>query len=553
MAGLPSILSALALAGSRSQGQDVRSQNVAAAQAVANILRTSLGPVGLDKMLVDEIGDVLITNDGATMLKQIEVEHPAAKLLVDLSNLQDEEVGDGTTSVVVIAAELLKRGNDLVKNKIHPTTVISGFRLAAKEAVKYVQENLSVRVDTLGKECLMNIARTSISSKIISGELDFFAKIAVDAVSNVKSVSRNGDVKYPIKAINILKAHGRSVRESALLNGYALNCTRACQGMVQRVTGAKIALLDINLQKYKAPMGVTIRVNDPKQIEQIRQRELDITRDRIQLILRAGANVIMTTKGIDDQHLKYCIEAGAIGVRRCKKSDLLHIAKATGGTVITSLANLEGDESFDPAWLGQAEEVSEDRIADDEMIIVKGCKHTRANTILLRGPSEFMLDEVERSLHDALCIVKRTLESQQVVPGGGACEAALSVFLEIFATSLGSREQLAVAEFAQALLVIPKQLAVNAALDATDLVARLRAHHNTSQKPGEKNAQDLANYGLDLTNGVCRNNLTAGVLEPAMSKVKSLQFATEAAITILRIDDLIKMNPKRQDGPDDDE
>jgi len=294
-------------------------------------------------------------------------------------------------------------------------------------------------------------------------------------------------------------------------------------------------------------MGVIVTVVDPKNLEAIRDREADIIKEKIQMIIKAGANVVLTTKGIDDLCLKYFVEAGAMAVRRCKKEDLKRIAKATGGTLLLNLADLEGNEGFDPASLGTADEVAQERIADDECLLIR-TSNRKAASIILRGANSVMLDEMERSLHDALCVVKRTLESGTVVAGGGAVEAALSIYLENFATTLGSREQLAIAEFAEALLVIPKTLAVNAAKDATELVAKLRAHHNAAQTDTSK--KHLANAGLDLVNGKVRNNLEAGVVEPALGKVKMIKFATEATITILRIDDLIKLNPKREEHPD---
>ncbi|KAI9120347.1 hypothetical protein K1719_007380 [Acacia pycnantha] len=529
----------LDISGERQSGQDVRTQNVMACQAVANIVKSSLGPVGLDKMLVDDIGDVTITNDGATILRMLEVEHPAAKVLVELAELQDKEVGDGTTSVVIVAAEFLKRANDLVRNKIHPTSIISGYRLAMREACKYVEEKLSVKVEKLGKDSLINCAKTSMSSKLIAGDSDFFANLVVDAVQSVKTTNARGEIKYLIKGINILKAHGKSARDSYLMNGYALNTGRAAQGMPLRVAPAKIACLDFNLQKTKMQLGVQVLVSDPRELEKIRQREADMTKERIEKLLKAGANVILTTKGIDDMALKYFVGAGAIAVRRVRKEDMRHVAKATGATLVSTFADMEGEETFEPTLLGYADEVVEERISDDAVIMIKGTKNTSAVSLILRGANDYMLDEMERALHDALSIVKRTLESNTVVAGGGAVEAALSVYLEYLATTLGSREQLAIAEFAESLLIIPKVLAVNAAKDATELVAKLRAYHHTAQTKADK--KHLSSMGLDLSKGTIRNNLDAGVIEPAMSKVKILQFATEAAITILRIDDMIKL------------
>lgn len=525
--------------GERQSGQDVRTQNVVACQAVANMIKSSLGPVGLDKMLVDDIGDVTITNDGATILKMLEVEHPAAKVLVELAELQDREVGDGTTSVVIIAAEFLKRANDLVRHKIHPTSIISGFRLAMREACKYIEEKLAVKVEKLGKNCLVNCAKTSMSSKLIGADSDFFANLVVDAVLAVKMTNVREEIRYPIKSINILKAHGKSARESYLLNGYALNTGRAAQGMPLKVAPARIACLDFNLQRTKMQLGVQVLVTDPRELEKIREREANMTKERIEKLLKAGANVVLTTKGIDDMSLKYFVEAGAIAVRRVRKEDMRHVAKATGATLVSTFADMEGEETFDSSLLGHADEVSEERIADDDVIMIKGTKTTSAVSLILRGANDYMLDEMERALHDALSIVKRTLESNTVVAGGGAVESALSVYLEYLATTLGSREQLAIAEFAEALLIIPKVLAVNAAKDATELVAKLRAYHHTAQTKADK--RHLSSMGLDLAKGTIRNNLEAGVIEPAMSKVKIIQFATEAAITILRIDDMIKL------------
>ncbi len=554
-------------------------------------------------MLVDDIGDVLITNDGATILSQLEVDHPAARVLVDLAQLQDSEVGDGTTSVVIIASELLRRGNEMVKSGLHPTTIMTGYRLALKEAVSYIKKNMVMKVSELGDEHLINAAKTSMSSKIIGKEMDFFAKLAVDAMKSVKmkatiadsagynalnggdadpaansgsnattandaslsssvnnniasqtastsaastntSTSQSGKnvrYKYPLSAIHILKAHGKSSLESHFIDGgFALNAMRAAQGMPTAVEGSlekpvKIAMLDMNLQRHRMAMGVQIVVKDPAEIENIKKREMDITKERIRKIIDAGARVVLTTKGVDDLCMKYFVEAGIICARRCSKDDLKRLAKATGGKVVVTMADMEGNETFDPECLGTCTAVREERIGDGEMLYVHGCQGGGASTIVLRGANEYMLDEMDRALHDSLCVIKRMLESSTLVCGGGAVEAALSVHLEEYASTLDTREQIAIQEFADALLVIPKTLAVNAAKDSSELVAKLRSSHAKSQKDPTAD-ETLRHTGLDLVEGIIRDNLAAGVVEPAISKIKSLRFATEAAITILRID-----------------
>jgi len=538
-------MASLVVGGERTSGNEIREQNVMAASSIANIVKSSLGPVGLDKMLVDDIGDVTITNDGATILKLLEVEHPAAKILCELADLQDQEVGDGTTSVVIIAAELLKNAGTLLRYKLHPTSIISGYRLACREACKYIQDKLSISTSDLDRETLLNCARTSMSSKLVGVDSEFFANMLVDAALSVKRTGNKGETKCPIKSINILKAHGGNMKESISVQGYALNCTVACEGMPKKVVGAKIALLDFSLNKAKMHMGVQVLIEDPEKLDAVRQRENDITKERIHKILGSGANVILLSGGVDDLCMKYFVEAGAMAVRRVKKIDLKRIARSSGGSVCLSLANLEGEESFDASLLGHAEEVSQDRICDDELIIIKNPKNKAAASIILRGANDFMVDEMDRSIHDALCVIKRVLESKSIVPGGGCVEAALSIYLENFATSLASREQLAIAEFANSLLVIPKTLTVNAAKDSADLVAKLRAYHNASQTQESKS--QLKWTGLDLINGTIRDNKKAGVLEPAMSKIKCLKFATEAAITILRIDDMVTIEPPPKD------
>jgi len=536
--------------GERESGADVRAANVTAVAALANILKSSLGPQGLDKMLVDDVGDVTITNDGATILKQLEVEHPAAKVLVELAHLQDTEVGDGTTSVVIIAAELLKRANELVKNQIHPTTIMSGYRIAMKESLKWIQSNLSVKVEGIGDGVLEQVAKTSLSSKFVGGvEGGVFAKIVVDAIRSVKMVGQDGKTKYPVGQVNVLQAHGQSASDSIVIpNGYAIQAFRTSQEMPTSVTNAKIALIDFDLKKHRMGMGVNILIDDPDELEKIRQEEMNITKNKIKKIVDAGCNALFTTKGIDDMAMKYLIEAGILAVRRVDKKDMRRIAKCTGGSIILTMATIEGDEAFEASNLGKAEEVMEQRVGDNEFIFIKGCAQSKAATILLRGANLFMLEEADRSVHDALCAVSRTLESNSVVPGGGAVEVALALHLETFATNYDSYEQMAIWEFAEALQTIPKTLASNAALDAIDLLAKLRVHHNASQTSKDEKKMAYKWYGLDLQNNTVRNSIEAGVVEPMVSKLKSLKFATEAAITILRIDDLVKIAPEQ--GPE---
>lgn len=538
---------ALELNGMRTQGHDVRMANIMAVQALANIVKTSLGPQGLDKMLVDDIGDVTITNDGATILRQIEVEHPAAKILVELAQLQDREVGDGTTTVVIIAAELLRKAADMIKNRIHPTHIITGYKAAMRHAVKYIEEHLSVHTDKLTREEVVSVAKTSMSSKIIGGESEHFSKLAVDAMFHV----RNANGKHPVKNVNIIKAHGLSLLESAFFPGFVLRMSRVSQQMPVRVEKAKVALLDFNLSKFRLGMGIQVLVSDPKNLELIRKRELDILKERLQAILAQGVNVIFTTKAIDDYAAKYLVENNVMGLRRIEKADMRRIAKLTGASIITTMANAEGVESFDAASIGHADVVYEENLGDNDYVFIEN--KTVENPIcslVLRGSNEYMLDEVERSLHDALCVLKRTFETGSVVAGGGAVETALSVHLERMAKKSDSSDQIAIAEFAEALLIIPKTLALNAARDPLDLVSKLTVlHYNNQNEPENPKMKALKFSGLDLLEGKVRDNFAAGVLEPSVSKIKSIKFATEAAIALLRLDDMIKIAPAKEDLP----
>ncbi|XP_954880.1 T-complex polypeptide 1, putative [Theileria annulata] len=542
--------------GHRTTGKEVRAGNVNAVQAIANILKSSLGPKGLDKMLVDDLGDVTITNDGATMLKQLEVQHPAAKLLVDLSELQDQEVGDGTTSVVLIAAELLKRANALANSGIHPTSIITGYKMALRESVKFIRDHMSLSLDSMGTEVLMNIAKTTLSSKLVGFDSEYFAQLVVKAIKTVKTLSDDGDYKYPVGRINVIKVHGKSAKESYVVNGYAVLMGRASQGMPLAVKNAKIAFLDFPLKQYRLHLGIQVNVTDPQELENIRLKEKDITKERVKKILDSGCNVVLSSQGIDDMSMKYFVEAGVIAARRVPKKDLKNISKITNGKLLLTLSNLDGEESFSSEYLGTCESVEEKRIGDWDALFFNTSNNSTEKgesscTLVLRGANDFFINELERSVHDALCALSTALEQNSLVPGGGSVETSLSIHLHNYSKSMSSREQLAIDEFAEALLVIPKTLSLNAALDATEHVSLLKSYHAKYHSDREK-YKEYKWYGLSLSNGKVGNNLEMGVLEATMSKVKSVKFATEAAITILRIDDLITLEPEKQPMGEDD-
>jgi T-complex protein 1 subunit alpha len=533
----------LKLNGERQTGDNVRVQNTRAAQTLAHIIASSLGPIGLDKMLVDDVGEVTLTNDGATILKNLDVQHPAGKVLIQLSELQDREVGDGTTTVVLLAAELIRLGQSLIELKVHPNTVIAGFRKAGKLAVAYLKKNLAVSNDGLDREILVNVAKTAMSSKILHAYSNFFAQIIVDACLTVKSATG----KCPVAKINIVKSLGKSLPESALVsNGIAINATKCVDAMPRVLTDCKVAVLDLGIARTRLPMGITFRLKNAQNLNRIQTEEVDQCRRIVDAILAAGANVIITSKTIDEASLKPIIRAGAIGIRHVSDGEIAAVARATGATVVKNLVDADGEQAFDPAWLGRCGKVEQVAIGDNEMIVFRDGAAENSASIILRGPNTFTLDEANRTLRDALNAVKRVVESHHVVAGGGCVEAGLSVYLGQAALDTSGKEQVAILKFAEALLVIPKTLAANAALDSIDLVGKLRNAHYVAQQAGEK-----CFTALDLYSGGIRDGFKDGVLEPAMSKVKSIQFATEAAITILRIDDLIKCKPDQK--PRDEE
>ncbi|KAK8889494.1 Alpha subunit of chaperonin-containing T-complex [Tritrichomonas musculus] len=534
----------LKIDGDRQTGDNVRVQNVRAAIAVANVVRSSLGPIGLDKMLVDDLGEVTITNDGATILKNLDIQHPAGKVLIQLSELQDREVGDGTTTVVLLAAELLRLGQELIEQKVHANTIIAGYRRAGKLAVAYLKKHLAVANKGLDRDVLINVAKTTMSSKILNAYSDYFAGMIVDACLAVKGT---GD-KCPSQRVNVVKSLGKSFPESTLIaGGLAINATKAAEAMPRTVNDVKIAVLDFGLARTRLPMGVQFRLKDATKLNRIQNEEINECKKIVEAIINAGANVIITSKQIDEASLKPMIKAGIMGIRHVSDGEINAVARCTGATVIKQVVDEEGNQKFDPAWLGRAKSVEQVPIGDNEMIVVRDGAAENSASIVLRGPNTFALDEANRTIRDALSAVKRVVESHHVVAGGGCVEAGLSVYLQKAATEVEGKEQVAMLRFADALLVIPKILANNAALDSIEIVAKLRAAHYKAQEV-PNGPQCFAS--IDLVNNCIRDGYKDGVLEPAMSKVKSIQFATEAAITILRIDDLIKLKPDKKPEQD---
>ncbi|AFM97909.1 T-complex protein 1 subunit alpha [Encephalitozoon hellem ATCC 50504] len=511
-------------------------RNAKAMMKVYNAIKTSFGPLGLDKMCVDSAGEVSITNDGATILQNMVVDDPAAKILVDLATHQDHEVGDGTTSVVLIAASLIEKGAGLIASGVHPSVVVSGYKMAFNECVQFIKKSISKSALNLGPKALKNVVKTSISSKVINSENELFCGIVIDALKCIESTGENKKNTYPIEDINILKHPGGSMKESFLYQGYALNCSLASNFMKKQIKKPKILCIDFGLQKYKNPLTVSIVVDDPNRLEDIRKKELEITKKQVKAIIDSGADVVLTTRGIDDMCTKILLEAGIVGVRRCKKEDLVVIAKATGTGLVNSISDLNGTDSI--TALGSADKFEVVPIGEEECILINGLKRKMAS-IILRGANSQLLDEMQRSVHDAICVLKRTLESNNIVPGGGSVECALSLMLEKFAFTVNSKEHVAIHRYAESLLSIPKILATNAGLDSNEIVASLMS----SQSKESAKSSDSKFLGIDVTTGRIQDNFEHGIIEPSMNKMKSLKAATEAAISILRINEVIILPP----------
>jgi thermosome len=504
------------------KGKDAQRNNITAAKAVAEIVRTSLGPRGLDKMLVDTIGDVTITNDGATILKEIDTQHPAAKMVVEVAKSVDNEVGDGTTSAVVIAGSLLDKAEELLNKNVHPTIIVDGYESASEQALKLL-EKIAVKVDQADKELLMKVARTSMYSKLVSEDSLILSEIAVDATKQVADVNGNGTMKVDLDNIKVEKKAGGSIHDTKLIKGIVLDKEVVHSGMPKRIEKAKIALITSPLEIEKTEISAEIRINRPQQMQSFLDEENRMFKSMVDKIIAAGANVVVCQKGIDDVAQHYLSNSGILAVRRTKESDMLKLAKATGATIVNNLDDLTDKD------LGSADLVEERKIETDKWVFVEGCKNPKAVTILVRGGSQRVVDEAERSVHDALMVTKAVIEEPKIVAGGGAPEAYIANELRGWSSSLEGRAQLAAQKFADALESVPTALAENAGMDPIDSMTELRA----KQEKGDRWT------GIDVMNTKVSDMFKRNVVEPVAVKEQIIKSATEAASMILRIDDVV--------------
>jgi len=513
-------------------GRDAKRMNIAAAKIIAEAVRTTLGPRGMDKMLVDTLGDVTVTNDGVTILKEMDVEHPAAKMMVEVAKTMDEEVKDGTTTAVVVAGALLHQAEKLLDQGIHPMVIVTGYRMAADKA-REILEELAERTSIEDDQTLKRIAMTSMTGKKAEGAREKLAELAVEAVRKIAD-KVDGKYRVDLDYVGIEKKAGGSTEDSQIVSGLILDKERVHPGMPEVVRNARIALLDLPLEIKKTETDAEIRVTRPEQLRAFLDQEEKMLKEMVDKIASVGANVVFCQKGIDDLAQHYLAKAGILAARRVKKSDMEKLARATGGKIVTSLDDLT------PAELGKAGVVEERKIGDKKFIFVRECENPRAVGILVRGGSEHVTDEIERGLTDALGVVAAAVEDSRYVYGGGAPEMALAVRLRDYADTVGGREALAIKAFADALEVIPKTLAENAGLDSVDILVELRARHG---KPEGKY------YGVDVYSGKIEDMRKLGVCEPLRVKVQAIKSAAEAAIMILRIDDVIAAAKKSFPSP----
>lgn len=516
----------------RSRGREAQYANIMAARIVAEAVKSSLGPKGMDKMLVDTFGDVTITNDGATILDEMDIQHPAAKMMVEVAKTQDKEVGDGTTTAVVLAGELLSKAQELIRKEVHPTIIVDGYRKATEKALEYL-EQIGIAVKPTDRESLKKIAETAVASKIVSERKDYVADLAVRAILQVVEKVKDR-YRVDIDDIKLQKKPGGSLVDTKLIQGIIVDKEVVHPGMPKRVADAKIALVDCPLEVEKTEFNAKINIESPDQMTAFLDEEEKMIKDMVEKIAGSGANVLLCQKGIDDVAQHYLARKGVLVVRRVKKSDMEKLAKATGGRVVTKLEDLSAKD------LGKAKLVEERKIGDEKWVFIEGCKNPRAVTILIRGGTERIVDEAERSLHDALMVVKDVVEEPKIVAGGGAPEEELAHRMRNWSQGLSGREQLAVQSFAEALECVPTTLAENAGLDPIDIMVALRVAHEKGNLWA----------GVDVFSGKIEDMEKLDVHEPLVVKKQIIKSASESAAMILKIDDIIAASKmKEAKGP----
>ncbi len=502
----------------RNRGEEAQNSNIAAAKAVAAAVRSTLGPKGMDKMLIDSMGDVTITNDGVTILKEMDIEHPAAKMMVEIAKTQDDEVGDGTTTAVIIGGELLKNAEGLLAQKVHPTIIAEGYRMASVKAL-LILEGFAITVKPNDTDILKKIAQTALTGKNAEVSKEQLCEILVKAITFIA----DPDGKVDIGHINVEKKVGGAVDDTNLIEGMVIDKERAHPNMPKSVKNAKILLLNAALEFKKTEVNAKINISSPGQAQAFLDGEEQMVHTMVEKVVKSGANVLFCQKGIDDVAQHYLAKAGILATRRVKKSDIENLARATGATIVNSIDAITAKD------LGSAGLVEERKVSGDEMIYVSECKNPKAVSIIVRGGTQHVVDELERAIHDALMVISVVVEGKKIVAGGGAPETELSLQLRKYASQEGGRVQLAIEAFAAALEIIPRTLAENAGLDAIDMLVAIRAAHEGGKK----------NFGLDVFEGKPVDMLKAGVIEPLRVKTQAISSASEAAVMILRIDDVI--------------
>jgi thermosome len=515
-----------------SKGKEAQKNNLTAAKLVAEVVKSSLGPRGMDKMLVDTLGDVTITNDGATILKEIDVQHPAAKMVVEVSKSVDNEVGDGTTSSVILTGALLEKAEELIDKNVHPSVIVDGYTAASNEALQ-ILEKIAIKVKTDDKDLLAKIANTSMYSKLVSEDSPVLSKIVVDATQLVADLNdKTKGLKVDLDNIKVEKKAGGSIHDTSLIKGIVLDKEVVHSGMPKRIEKAKIALINSPLEIEKTEMSAEIRISDPQQMQMFLEEENNMLKAMVDKIKNSGANVLLCQKGIDDIAQHYLAKEGILAVRRVKESDMTKLTKASGARLVNNIDDLTSKD------LGSADLVEERKVETDKWVFIEGCKNPKAVTILIRGGSQRVVDEADRSLHDALMVLKDVLEKPYIVAGGGAPEAYIATHIRNWSSGLEGREQLAVIKFAEALETIPNSLATNAGMDPIDTMAELRA----------KQTKGMKWTGINVKNTNVLDMYKQNVLEPVVIKEQIIKSAIEAACMILRIDDVIASS-KSKGGP----